>query len=64
MRVHKACIVLLLTGISVATYAQSTQPIIKFPNDIEFKAPLSPGPQNAVLYCDPTKAGVYVQRTK
>src|SRR5262245_15432825 len=64
MRVQKACIVLLVTGISVASYAQSTQPSIKFPNDIEFKAPLSPGPQNAVLYGDPTKAGVYVQRTK
>jgi quercetin dioxygenase-like cupin family protein len=65
MRVHKACIVLaLVTGVSVGTYAQSTQPVVKFPNDMEFKAPLSPGPQNAVLYGDPTKAGVYVQRTK
>jgi quercetin dioxygenase-like cupin family protein len=44
--------------------AQSAQPVLKLPNEIEFKAPVSPGTQNAVLYGDPTKAGVYVQRTK
>ena len=65
MRVHEVSIALaLVTGISVATYAQSTQPILKLPGDIEFKAPVGPGTQNAVLYGDPTKAGVYVQRTK
>jgi quercetin dioxygenase-like cupin family protein len=31
---------------------------------IEFKGPVGPGTQNAVLYGDPTKPGVYVQRTK
>src|SRR6266536_1375697 len=65
MRVQKACIVLaIVPGISVGNYAQTTHPVVKFPNDMEFKAPLSLGPQNAVLYGDPTKAGVYVQRTK
>jgi len=65
MRVHKACIVIaLVTGIAVGAYAQSTQPVVKLPNEIEFKAPLSPAPQNSVLYGDPTKPGVYVQRTK
>jgi len=65
MRVHTACLAAgFVTAISVATYAQSTQPVIKLPNEIEFKAPVSPGPQNAVLYGDPTKPGVYVQRTK
>jgi hypothetical protein len=39
MRVHEVWIALaLVTGISVATYAQSTQPILKLPGDIEFKA--------------------------
>jgi quercetin dioxygenase-like cupin family protein len=65
MRVYKACIVLaLVTEIPAGAYAQSTQPVVKLPNEIEFKAPLSPGPQSSVLYGDPTKRGVYVQRTK
>jgi hypothetical protein len=64
MRACRACIVLFVAGIPVAAYAQSLQPVVKFPNDIEFKAPVSPGSQNAVLYGDPTKPGVYVQRTK
>ena len=65
MRVHKICIALALVAVvSAAAYAQSNQPVVKLPNDIEFKASVSPGPQNAVLYGDPTKPGVYVQRTK
>jgi quercetin dioxygenase-like cupin family protein len=50
--------------VTATVYAQSTQPVIKFPDEIEFKAPVSPGPQTAVLYGDPTKPGVYVQRVK
>jgi hypothetical protein len=58
MRAYKPCVVLaLVAGISVGTYAQGTQPILKLPNDIEFKAPVGPGTQNAVLYGDPTKEG-------
>ncbi len=65
MRVHKGCIVIaLVTGITAEAYAQSTQPAVKLPNEIEFKAPLTPGPQSSVLYGDPTKPSVYVQRTK
>lgn len=59
---------LTLTACTVAwtatAYAQSSQPVVKLPTEIEFKAPLSPGSQSAVLYGDPTKPGVYVQRTK
>jgi hypothetical protein len=66
MNLRYAC--LILTACTVAwtatAYAQSTQPVVKFPTEIEFKAPLSPGSQTAVLYGDPTKPGVYVQRTK
>jgi quercetin dioxygenase-like cupin family protein len=65
MRVHQVCIlVVLATGIPAGAFAQGAQPILKLPNDIEFKAPVGPGTQNAVLYGDPTKASVYVQRTK
>ena len=66
MNLRYAC--LFLTACTVAwtatAYAQSNQPVVKFPTEIEFKAPLSPGSQTAVLYGDPTKPGVYVQRTK
>jgi len=54
----------LLTGVSAVTYAQSTQPVVKLPNEIQFKSPVGLGTENAVLYGDPTKASVYVQRTK
>jgi hypothetical protein len=49
---------------TAAAYAQSPQPVVKLPTEIEFKAPLNPGPQSAVLYGDPTKPGVYVMRLK
>ena len=59
---------LILTVVTVAWTATAfgqSQPVVKLPNEIEFKAPVSPATtQNAVLYGDPTKAGVYVQRTK
>ena len=65
MRAHKICLVLALaTGIPAGAYAQSTESVVKFPNELEFKAPLSPAPQVAVLYGDPTKPGVYVTRVK
>jgi hypothetical protein len=65
MRVHQACVlVALTTAIPAAAFAEGAQPVVKLPNEMEFKAPVSPGPQNVVLYGDPTKAGVYVQRTK
>jgi hypothetical protein len=50
MGIHKTGIALaLVTGVSIVTYAQTTQPVVKLPNEIEFKAPASPGPQNALL---------------
>jgi quercetin dioxygenase-like cupin family protein len=47
-----------------AANAQSTESVVKLPGDIEYKAPLTPAPQVAVLYGDPTKDGVYVTRVK
>ena len=38
--------------------------MVKLPDQIEFKAPVTPGPQTAVMFGDPTKAGVYVSRVK
>ncbi len=38
--------------------------VLKLPKDIEFKAPLAGVPQTAVLYGDPTKAGLFVTRVK
>ena len=66
MKLRQILILTVCTGACTATaYGQSAQPIIKLPTEIEFKAPVSPAAtQNAVLYGDPTKAGVYVQRTK
>ena len=50
---------------SASANAQTSQPIVKLPNEVEFKAPLSPGAtQTAVLYGDPTKAGVFVTRVR
>ena len=55
----------LVAGAAVAAYAQSTEQVVKLPNEIEFKAALRPGaPPAAVLYGDPTKAGLYVNRVK
>jgi hypothetical protein len=54
MRAYKPCVVLaLVAGISVGTYAQGTQPILKLPNDIEFKEqpPIS---ENHTVTCVPT----------
>jgi quercetin dioxygenase-like cupin family protein len=67
MHARKACVVLALsTALCGSAYAQSPQTsVVKLPQDIEFKAPLSPtGTQSAVLYGDPTKAGVFVTRVK
>ena len=66
MRIHKGCVALVLGASVVATaYAQQTQQVLKLPDQIEWKAPpMVGGASTAVLYGDPTKAGVYVTRTK
>ena len=38
--------------------------VVKLPQDIEFKGPLTGAPQTAVLYGDPTKPGLFVTRIK
>ena len=48
---------------ATGAYAQNTESVIKLPSEIEFKSPVTPNNlQSAVLFGDPTKPGLYVQR--
>ena len=47
-----------------AALAQDSATIVKLPNDIQFKGPLSGPPQTVVLYGDPQKPGLYVSRIR
>ena len=49
---------------SVAYAQDSNSGILKLPQDIEFKGPLSGPPQTVVVFGDPTKPGVFVSRVK
>ena len=52
-------------ALSALAYAQDTGTgVLKLPQDIEFRGPLTGPPQTVVLYGDPTKAGVFVSRVK
>lgn len=66
MYLRQLCLVLAACtlGWSATAHAQSTGGVVRLPNEIQFKAPLAGVPQTAVLYGDPTKAGVYVTRFK
>ena len=58
-------IMLCATGLANSAYAQSTGTgVLKLPQDIEFKGPVTGPPQTVVLYGDPTKPGVFVSRVK
>ena len=51
--------------LSAFAYGQDTGTgVLKLPQDIEFKGPLTGPPQTVVLYGDPTKPGVFVSRVK
>jgi len=61
------CIALAVgtVGLSVLSYAQTTGTgVLKLPQEIEFKGPLTGPPQTIVLYGDPTKPGLFVSRVK
>ena len=66
MRTLKACAVLLVAGVAAGANAQGAgEGVVKQADQIEWKAPaISPGPSTAVLYGDPSKAGVFVSRAK
>ena len=52
-------------GVSELAHAQGADTsVLKLPQDIEFKGPLTGPPQTVVLYGDPTKPGVFVSRVR
>ena len=58
MRVRPTSLVLCAALVTTLAYAQGTDTsVLKPPQDIEFKGPLTGPPQTAVLYGDPTKPG-------
>jgi quercetin dioxygenase-like cupin family protein len=50
--------------VPLACARASDTSVLKLPQDIEFKSPLTGPPQTVVLYGDPTKSGVFVTRVK
>ena len=67
MRMTRTFVALALgSAIAATALAQvGGESIVKLPDQIVWKGPaVSPGPSNAVLYGDPSKAGVFVARTK
>jgi quercetin dioxygenase-like cupin family protein len=59
----------LLAAVGLCFYAtfawgQDGSSVLKLPQDIEFKGPLSGPPQTAVLYGDPAKPGLFVTRVR
>jgi quercetin dioxygenase-like cupin family protein len=66
MRIRECSLAMaFLACMATGAYAQNTESVIKLPNEIEFKSPVSPTSlQTAVLFGDPTKPGVYVIRVK
>ena len=56
---------LIFCALGTLAYAEGTDTsVLKLPQDIEFKGPLTGAPQTAILYGDPTKPGVFVSRVK
>ena len=68
MQVKRVGLMLLLvSGVAAgAAHAQGLgESIVTMPNDIVWKAPaVSPGPETAVTYGDPSKTGPYVLRVR
>ena len=67
MKLQSMLVLLLGLGLAagfVATpaVAQGSDAIVKLPQEIEFKGPLSGPPQTVVIFGDPTKPGVFVSR--
>jgi quercetin dioxygenase-like cupin family protein len=66
---HSRLAILLGIGLALGftakhVAAESPDAVVKLPQDIEFKGPLSGPPQTVVVYGDPTKPGVFVTRVK
>jgi hypothetical protein len=63
MKMRYLVVVLYAATVTVCAHAQDAG-VLKLPQDIEFKGPLSGPPQTVVLYGDPTKPGLFVTRVK
>jgi len=63
MKSRHAALVLCAALAAASARAQDAG-VVKLPQDIEFKGPLSGPPQTVVLYGDPTKPGLFVTRVK
>ena len=55
---------LLVFGRGPALAEEPRSGVLKLPQDIQFKGPLTGAPQTALLYGDPTKPGLFVTRVK
>ena len=65
MRVGFGWVVLCAAFLATFAYSQVTDTsVLKLPQDVEFKGPLSGAPQTAVLYGDPTQPGLFVTRVR
>ena len=67
MAARLTCLALAFGAVvfSALAFGQGTGTgVLKLPQDIEFKGPLTGPPQTVMLYGDPTKAGVFVSRVK
>ena len=66
MRLIYIVLAFITVGLSTFAYAQDTSTgVLKLPQDIEFRGPLSGPPQIVFLYGDPTKAGaLFVSRVR
>ena len=63
MKMRYFAVILYVATAMVCAHAQDAG-VLKLPQDIEFKGPLSGPPQTVVLYGDPTKPGLFVTRVK
>jgi len=66
MRVGRIHALLMFTGLAVLPVCAATESdFIYLPaEEVPFKSPLGVGPQQAVIFGDPSKPGVYVVRIK
>ena len=64
--IRSGLVLLLISGGAAASHAQGpADSVVVMPQDIVWKAPpVTPGPETAVTFGDPTKPGPYVLRVK
>jgi quercetin dioxygenase-like cupin family protein len=65
-RTKVGLVLLLVSGVAASAHAEGAgESIVIRPADIVWKpGPVSPGPETAVTYGDPSKSGVYVMRVR